>query len=156
MPLTTTNRQAQINIIRNLPEDIQAILKGLTDEQLDTSCGEGEWTIRQVVHHLADSHMNSFIRLKLILTENHPTIQPYDQEAWANLPDSLELPLEATFLLLTGLHQRWTALFDSLSAEAWQRTGYHPEIGDITPDDLVQIYAQHCQEHIEQVKRAIP
>jgi len=151
---TATERQALIAKIGELPADIEAVVKHLNDEQLDTPCGEGEWTVRQVVHHLADSHMNSFIRLKLILTEEHPTLVAYDQEVWATLSDT-ELPLEHTFSILRGLHQRWTTLFESLSAESWQRSGYHPEIGDITPDDLLVIYARHGEEHTEQITRLL-
>ena len=152
---TATERQALLTKIGELPANIEAVVKNLNDEQLDTPCGEGEWTVRQVVHHLADSHMNSFIRLRLILTEEHPELKPYDQEVWATLPDAMELPLEHTFSILRGLHKRWIALFESLSAENWQRSGYHPEIGEITPDDLLVIYARHGEEHIEQTTRLL-
>jgi len=151
---TVAERQALMTKIAELPANIEAIVKNLSDDQLATPCGEGEWTVRQVVHHLADSHMNSFIRLKLILTEEHPTLVAYDQEIWATLPD-VELPLEHTFSILRGLHKRWIALFESLSEESWRRLGYHPEIGDITPDDLLVIYARHGEEHIEQITRLL-
>ena len=150
----TPERQARLQKIRELPATVEALTKNLSDSQLDAPRGEGEWTVRQVVHHLADSHINSVIRLKLILTEDHPTLRPYDQEAWATLSD-ITLPLEPTFSLLRGLHQRWVALFENLSAEDWRRTGFHPEIGDITPDDLLTIYARHGEEHIEQINRAL-
>ena len=152
---TIAERQAMMAQIRDLPANIEATVQGLNNEQLDAPGGEGEWTIRQVVHHLADSHMNSFIRLKLILTEENPTLKPYDQEAWANLPDTASLPLEATFSILRGLHKRWVALFESLTEAQWQRTGFHPEIGDVTPGDLLKIYARHGEEHIEQITRLL-
>ena len=151
---SATERQILMTKIRELPANIEALVKNLNDDQLDTPCGEGEWTVRQVVHHLADSHMNSFIRLKLILTEEHPTLIAYNQEVWATLPD-VGLPLEHTFSILRGLHERWITLFESLSEASWQRKGYHPEIGDITPDDLLVIYARHGEEHIEQITRLL-
>jgi hypothetical protein len=150
---TTSEREAMMTKIRELPVKIEAIVKDFDDRQLDTPCGEDEWTVRQVVHHLADSHMNSFIRLKLILTEEKPTLKPYDQEAWATLPDTTNLPLEISFSILRGLHRRWITLFESLSEEDWQRSGFHPEIGDVTVDDLLAIYARHGEEHIEQITR---
>ena len=150
----TSERQAKLQKINQLPAQLEATVQGLTDGQLDKPRGEGEWTVRQVVHHVADSHINSVIRLKLILTEDHPTLKPYDQEQWATLPDST-LPLEATFSILRGLHQRWVTLFEKLSEDDWSRTGYHPEIGDVTPDDLLTIYARHGEEHIEQINRLL-
>ena len=152
---TAAERHQLINRIAELPEIIEATVKNLNDDQLDTPCGVGEWTVRQVVHHLADSHMNSFIRLKLILTEDHPTLKAYDQELWARLPDSEELPPEVTFTILRGLHTRWITLLESLSDEDWQRTGFHPEIGSITPEDLLAIYARHGEEHVEQITRLL-
>jgi uncharacterized damage-inducible protein DinB len=144
-----------ISRIAQLPELIQATVSGLNDDQLDTPCGQGGWTIRQVVHHLADSHMNSFIRLKLILTEEEPALKPYDQELWARLPDSTGLPLDVTFSILQGLHRRWTMLFESLSEEDWHRTGFHPEIGPVTPEALLAIYAGHGDEHRKQITRLL-
>jgi len=150
----SAERQAMIKTIQELPATLETTINGLSDAQLDAPY-EDEWTIRQVVHHLADSHMNSFIRLKLILTEDQPQLKPYDQEAWATLTDTAGMPLEASVSILRGLHQRWVALFESLSEEDWQRTGYHPEIGDLSADDLLQIYDRHCREHIEQIKRLL-
>jgi hypothetical protein len=148
-------REAKIKVLREFPVRLEAMLKGLEGSQLDTPCGEGEWTVRQVAHHLADSHMNSFIRLKLMLTEAEPTLKPYNQEAWAQLPDTATLPPEASLLILKGLHQRWVTLFENLSEAEWQRSGYHPEIGQITPVDLLDIYVEHCREHTEQINRVI-
>lgn len=151
---TATERAEKIEEIRALPANLQALVGSLTDAQLDAPAPAGEWTVRQVAHHLADSHMNSYIRLKLILTEERPTLKPYNQEAWATMPDS-QLPLQATLVLLRGLHQRWVHLFENLSASDWQRVGIHPEIGNITPDDLLTIYARHGQEHLEQIRRLL-
>jgi uncharacterized damage-inducible protein DinB len=150
---TAAERQAMIAKIQALPARLEAIVQGLSDEQLDKPGGEGDWTIRQVVHHLADSHINSFIRLKLILTEDKPTLKPYNQEAWAVLPDTTDLPVQSSLTLLKGLHERWVTLFQRLNETDWSRLGYHPEIGEITPDDLLRIYVDHGDEHIEQIKR---
>src|SRR5262245_64687175 len=152
---TAAEREGMIEEIRQLPSRLEALLKGLSDAQLDAPSGEGEWTIRQVVHHLADSHMNSFIRLKLILTEDKPPLKLYNQEAWALLPDTHQFPIPPTLQLLHGLHSRWITLFETVGDADWARSGYHPEIGDVTVDDLLQIYAQHCQEHLAQIKRAL-
>ena len=154
MPVSAA-QQDMIKTLREFPAAVEAVVQGLTDQQLDTLAIEGEWTIRQVVHHLADSHMNSFIRLKLILTETQPQLKPYDQEAWAKLFDTAGMPLAASLSILKGLHQRWVALFENLSEEDWQRTGYHPEIGDVSPADLLAIYDQHCREHLEQINRLL-
>src|SRR5262245_10289143 len=152
---TAAERRAMIEELRQLPDRLEALVKDLSQDQLDAPSGEGEWTIRQVVHHLADSHMNSFIRLKLILTEDKPTLKPYNQEAWGLLPDTYQFPIPPTLQLLRGLHPRWIALFETVGDADWARSGYHPEIGEVTIDDLLQIYAQHCQEHLAQIKRAL-
>lgn len=151
----STEQKNMIETLRQFPAAVAAAIEGLTDQQLDALTIDGEWTIRQVVHHLADSHMNSFIRLKLILTETQPQLKPYHQEAWATLPDTAGMPPEASLSILQGLHQRWVALFENLSKEDWPRTGYHPEIGDVSPADLLVIYERHCREHLEQINRLL-
>ena len=153
--LTPEQRHAMIQTIANLPEDLTAAVSHLSEEQLTTYYLDEEWTIAQNVHHMADSHMNSFIRLKLILTEDNPTIKPYNQEAWANMVDEVNTDLENSLSILRGLHRRWVMVFESLSDEDWQRTGHHPEIGDITVDDLLQIYDAHCRDHLDQIKRTL-
>ena len=152
---TAAERQAMIDEIRQLPDRVEALVKELSPEQLDAPGGEGEWTVRQVVHHLADSHMNSFIRLKLILTEEKPALKPYNQEAWAMLPDTYQLPVQPTLQILQGLHQRWVTLFETIGEADWSRAGFHPEIGEITIDDILQIYATHCREHVAQINRVL-
>jgi hypothetical protein len=150
-----TIRQEKITVIREFPEKVSAMLAGLSADQLDTTCGDGEWSVRQVAHHLADSHMNSFIRLKLILTEDNPPLKPYDQDAWATLPDTAGLPVKASLTILEGLHARWVTIFENLSEEQWARPGVHAEAGSITPDDLLDMYATHCREHLEQLERGL-
>ena len=151
---TNEQRQEMIERIRRLPAQLEAVVRSLTREQLATHFLAGEWTVAQNVHHLADSHMNSFIRLKLILSEERPPLKPYDQDIWATTPD-YDTPIEDSLLLLTGLHRRWVALFEGLKESDWQRTGLHPEIGEVTPDDLLRIYAAHGEGHIDQIERTL-
>jgi DinB superfamily len=111
--------------------------------------------VAQNVHHLADSHMNSFIRMRLILTEDRPTLKPYDQDLWAALADSGTTALEESLTLLHGLHARWVRLFESLDEADWRRSGLHPENGEVTLEDILRIYAAHGQGHIDQISRAL-
>jgi uncharacterized damage-inducible protein DinB len=153
--LTTEERQRRIAIIREFPSRLTELVTPLSEEQLTARPLANEWTVKQIIHHLPDSHMNSLTRLKLILTEDHPTLQPYDQEKWALLPDVDLTPIQASLDILRGLHQRWCNLLDSLTAEQRQRTGYHSENGDMTPDDLVVMYSDHCDNHYEQITRTL-
>jgi hypothetical protein len=148
MPMTAPERAARIEQIRDLPSALHAALRGLTDEQLDTPYRPGGWTVRQVVHHLADSHMNAFVRMKLILTEDRPTLKPYDQNAWALLPDSSTAPLGASLALLDGLHARWTIVLTGVREEQWGRSARHPETGELTLEGLLQTYSAHCAKHL--------
>jgi len=147
---TAEERQKQIDRIEELPRLLEEAVRGLDDEQLDTPYREGGWTVRQVVHHLADSHANAVTRMKLILTEDHPTLKTYDQDEWAGLADSA-LPLEPSLAIVRGLHQRCTALLRAVPEEAWPRTAFHPERGDITLDDLLGLYAGHGANHVRQI-----
>ena len=153
--LTAEERQRRIDIIRQFPARLTELVNGLSDEQLNTAYILGEWSVRQNVHHLPDSHMNSFIRLKLMLTEDNPTIKPYDQDLWALLPDVDGTPIRASLLILEGLHERWCSLFESLTDDQWARKGYHPEAGEITVEDLVVTYSDHCDAHWEQITRTL-
>jgi hypothetical protein len=147
-------RQAKIDIIRAFPEEFEAVVWGLTPEQLDTVSIPGEWTVRQIVHHVADSHMNSFIRVKLIMSMDQPPLQGYPQEIWAEMRD-VRLPIEASLLILKGLHARWVLVFESLADEDWSRYGNHSENGKMTLDDLLDYYAWHGQNHIDHVKKVL-
>ena len=153
--LTQEKRQNLMQKIANLPASLEMIVRNLTEGQLTTPYLEGEWTVAQNVHHLADSHLNSFIRLKLILTEDRPTLKPYDQEAWAEKVDGDNAAIESSLAILSGLHSRWVTLFESLPEEEWSRTGLHPEIGEITVEDLLQTYAAHGEGHIDQINRTL-
>jgi hypothetical protein len=149
--LTTTERREKIAKIRQLPAAVEASVKGLNDRQLDTPYRPGGWTVRQVVHHLADSHMNAVIRMKLILTEEAPTLKPYDQDAWAKLIDTSTLPIQSSLSLLGGLHDRWTKLLESLPDGAWSRTAHHPERGDVSLESMLITYAGHGEKHVGQI-----
>lgn len=153
--LTQAQRQELIAKIKNLPGQLTELVQNLSDEQLTTPYLAGEWTVAQNIHHVADSHINSYIRIKLILTEEHPTLRPYNQDAWANLVDADTATLETSLMILTGLHRRWISLFESLSEAEWQRTGLHPEVGEMTLDDFLQTYAAHGEAHIDQIQRTL-
>ncbi len=151
--MTPEERLDCIARIRALPQQVAALLDGLSADQLTARPLPGEWSIAQNVHHLADSHLNSYIRLKLILAEEQPTLKPYDQEVWAEMPDATPADVSASLELLRGLHTRWTGLFEVLTADQWTRTGLHPEVGVITPEDLVRTYAEHGAAHLDQIQR---
>ncbi|MBI3873177.1 MAG: putative metal-dependent hydrolase [candidate division Zixibacteria bacterium] len=148
---TPAERTAMIAKIRQLPSQVEAAVKGLNDAQLDTPYGEGKWTPRQVVHHLADSHLNAFIRVKLILTEDKPTLKPYDQVKWANTHEAKDLPVAPSLAIIGGLHSRWSALLDSVRDTDWQRKAQHPERGEMTLDDILRLYAHHGENHVGQI-----
>jgi hypothetical protein len=152
---TETQRRKLIEKIRELPERLREKVSGLNDEQLTTHFLANEWTVAQNVHHLADSHMNSFVRMRLILTEERPTLKPYDQDRWAELADSGTTALEESLSTLAGLHRRWVRLFESLDeADRW-RSGLHPENGEMTIDDILRVYAAHGEGHIDQIERTL-
>ena len=120
-------RAAHIETLRQLPQRIGEAIAGLNEEQLDTPYREGGWTVRQLVHHVADSHANSYIRFKLALTEDWPTIKAYDEAAWAELADSRKLPVQTSLQLLTALHLRWVSLLDSMGEQEFQKGYCHPQ-----------------------------
>ncbi|WP_079914547.1 YfiT family bacillithiol transferase [Paenibacillus sp. 32352] len=145
--ITPEQRQLWIEEIEQLPRKLRDAVDGLTEEQLNEPYRPGGWTVRQVVHHLADSHMNSLTRFKLALTEEQPTIKPYDEAAWAELADSREAPLELSLALLDQLHARWGRLLRSLSSEQWERTFIHPDSGVVRLDVNLGTYAWHGRHH---------
>lgn len=153
--LSPTERSKEIERIVRAPAAIRRAVAGLSDAQLDTPYREGGWTIRQVVHHLADSHMNAYVRLKLALTEDKPAIKPYDEARWAELSDASTLPIEVSLRLLETLHERFTATLRSMQPADFARTFYHPEHGrEFTVDELVGMYAWHGEHHTAHVTRA--
>ncbi len=140
-------RAAHIQTLRMLPERLRAAVSGLSDEQLDTPYREGGWTVRQVVHHLADSHAVSFIRMKLALTEDWPTVKPYDEAAWANLADSRALPIDGSLAMIEALHGRWVALLESLGEEDFYKGFEHPDHGRQNLAKALAIYDWHSRHH---------
>lgn len=150
--ITAETRGAWIAEIAALPGKVRDAVSGLSDAQLDTPYRDGGWTVRQVVHHLPDSHMNSFMRFKLALTEENPTIKPYDEAQWAELPDSVGMPIEPSLLLLQSLHERWVALLAGMSEADFARCFVHPESGRSTAlDRNLGIYAWHGRHHLAQI-----
>jgi uncharacterized damage-inducible protein DinB len=144
---TPALRQQAIEIIAEAPSKLRAAVEGLSPAQLDTPYREGGWTVRQVVHHVPDSHLNAYVRLRLALTEEQPTIKPYEENAWAQLPDAKTGPIEMSLSLLAALHDRWVQLWHSLTADQFGRVFVHPQHGPRTVDWLVFLYAWHGRHH---------
>ena len=140
------SRHDFIRTLAELSTRLKTAVEGLSDEQMDTPYRPGGWTLRQTVHHLADSHMNAFVRFKLALTEVNPTIRPYDENRWAMLADS-RMPVDVSLRLIEDLHSRWVTLLNSMSHEAFQRKLVHPESGDWTLDKMLGLYAWHSRHH---------
>jgi len=144
-------RRELIDQIDETPSRLRAAVASLTPEQLETPYRPGGWTVRQVVHHVPDSHLNAYIRFKLALTEPEPAIKTYDQARWAELPDTREVPVEVSLALLENLHRRWVALLRSLSAADFEKTLRHPDHGVINLNQLLGIYAWHGRHHTAHV-----
>jgi hypothetical protein len=151
-PITEEMRRAAIDDITTLPARMCDAVSGLSDAQLDTPYRPGGWTVRQVVHHVADSHVNAYIRFKLALTENAPQITRYDEKAWARLADS-GMPIDVSLRMLESVHARWVALLQQLKPADWSRTFIHPEYpdGPRTIDWLAQAYAWHSNHHLAHI-----
>jgi hypothetical protein len=139
-------RAEQISILRLLPSTLQSAVYGLASTQLDTPYREGGWTVRQLVHHIADSHANAYVRTKLALTEDWPMIKPYDEAAWARLADS-RLPVDGSLAMIGALHERWVTLLESLSDGDFERGYIHPENGRQTLAVVLAVYAWHSRHH---------
>jgi hypothetical protein len=148
---TPEQRAAAIDDIAALPRNMRAAVAGLSEPQLDTPYRDGGWTVRQVVHHVPDSHMNSYIRFKLALTEHEPTIKPYDEAVWANLVDAKTAPVEPSLKVLEGLHHRWVQLLQSLSDADVRRKFIHPELGTVSIDQYIALYSWHSRHHVAHI-----
>lgn len=144
-------RARHIGEIAGLPSRMRQAASGLSPQQLNTPYREGGWTVRQVIHHVPDSHLNAYIRCKLALTEEVPTIKPYDESAWARLKDSELTPVEVSLALLEATHARWVTLLRSLQAEDFQRRFNHPEAGVHNVDWLVALYDWHGNHHLAHI-----
>lgn len=144
-----------IKEIKAFPEYLKSSVKGLSDQQLDTSYRPGGWTVRQLVHHCADSHMNAYIRFKLALTEENPTIKPYEEAEWAKLPDS-SLPINSSLQILDSLHFRWSYLLENMKESDFQRTYFHPDKGrSQSLDEITILYSWHGNHHLAHVQHLI-
>jgi uncharacterized damage-inducible protein DinB len=149
--ITNEQREQLIAQIEQAPVQLRQAVAGLSQEQVNTPYRPNGWTVRQVVHHLPDSHMNTYIRFRLALTEDEPTIKPYDQERWAVLEDARTAPLELSLSLLESLHRRWVILMRSLRAQDFARTFRHPEMGVVSLDKYLALVAWHGRHHIAHI-----
>ena len=146
-PPTAEQRQQCLHDIEQTPARLRTAVAKLSEQQLDTPYREGGWTVRQVVHHVPDSHLNAYVRLRLALTEEQPTVRPYDEALWAKLPDAENGPIEMSLTLLEVLHERWVRLWRALTPEQFARVLVHPDHGPLTVDWLAFCYAWHGRHH---------
>ena len=149
--LTAEHRRELIDRIEETPARLREAVAGLSAEQLDTPYRPGGWTVRQLVHHVPDSHLNAYTRFKLTLTEDEPAIKTYEEARWAELPDSRSVPIEVSLALLENLHRRWVALLRALPPADFAKSLRHPEWGHINLDQLLGLYAWHGQHHVAHV-----
>jgi hypothetical protein len=140
-----------IDAIAKAPAALRAAIKGLSEKQIETPYRDGGWTVRQVVHHVPESHMNAYIRFKLALTEDEPTIKPYMEDRWAKTEDVTATPLEVSLAMLDCLHDRWVRLLRSLKPEDWKRTFRHPELGTVSLEKNLALYSWHGRHHVAHV-----
>ncbi len=150
-PPSEEQKQAFLDAIAETPGNLRSAVSGLSNTQLDTPYREGGWTVRQVVHHVPDSHLNSYLRFKLALTEAEPTIKTYEESLWAELPDTMLTPIEVSLTLLDSLHDRWMRLLRALTPEQWKRTFRHPELGPMTLEKALALYAWHGRHHVAHI-----
>src|SRR5581483_11728414 len=148
---TDEQKRAFLTEVAQTPSQLRAAVQGLSPEQLDTPYRAGGWTVRQVVHHVPDSHLNSYIRFKLALTEENPTIKPYAEDRWAELGDTKNTPIEVSLTLLDSLHDRWVRLLRSLSPQDWKKTFRHPELGEMNLEKTLALYAWHGKHHVAHI-----
>lgn len=149
--LTPARRSALLRIVAETPEKLREAVRGLSPEQIDTPYRPGGWTVRQVVHHLPDSHLNSYVRFKLALTEDRPVIKPYEEDRWAELADSFNTPVEVSLTLLESLHVRWVNLLRALPEADWERTFLHPQNGEMPLTQVLALYAWHGAHHVAHI-----
>jgi hypothetical protein len=149
--LSSEQRTSLIDEIAAAPAALRAAVKGLSSEQIETPYRDGGWTVRQVVHHVPESHMNAFVRFKLALTEDQPTIKPYMEDRWAKLPDVKATPVEISLVLLEALHDRFVRLLRAMVPEEWKRTLNHPEMGIVPLEKNLVIYAWHGKHHVAHI-----
>jgi len=150
-PLSEEQKNTSLDEIARAPANLRAAVKGMSEAQLDTPYRPGGWTVRQVIHHVPDSHLNSYVRFKLALTEDEPTIKPYAEDRWAELADTKSTPIEVSLTMLESLHDRWVRLLRSLTLEEWKRTFRHPDLGPMTLEKTLALYAWHGRHHVAHI-----
>lgn len=150
--ITSDDLLKYISVIELFPHRLDDEVEQLSNDQLETPYRPDGWTIKQVVHHCADSHMNALVRFKLALTEDKPTIKPYKEALWADLADSSHMSIDASLNIISGIHMRWAALLKSLTKAQWKRTFVHPQHGrEISLEENAGLYAWHCQHHLAHI-----
>lgn len=149
--LSAGDRAVAITSIETAPVRFRKAVVDLSERQLDTPYRPGGWTVRQLVHHLPDSHLSGYVRMKTVLREDRPTVCTFDQDSWAHGEDYRETPLETSLSLLEAVHHRWLTVLKAVRLEDWSRIGVHPEMGDLTLDDLLALYAWHGDHHTAHV-----
>ena len=149
--LAEDQKKGLVNDIASAPANLRAAVKGLSPAQLDTPYRPGGWTVRQVVHHVPDSHLNAYVRFKLALTEDEPTIKPYEQQLWAELADTKTTPIEVSLAMLDSLHDRWVRLLRSLQPSDWKRNFRHPELGPVSLEKNLALYSWHGKHHVAHI-----
>lgn len=148
------NHKTRIESIRNLPHALEAALKPLSKEQVDTPYRPEGWTVRQLIHHIADSHINAFTRFKLGLTEDNPTIRPYDQGAWCSMKDANDLDPSVSMKIIEGLHERWSYVLDNMTASDFERNIFHPEMNkSLHLGTMLALYSWHSNHHLAHVNK---
>ncbi len=150
---TQSERKEMIQKIQQLPEKLEAAVKGLSDAQLDTPVGQGKWTIRQITHHIIDGNLNAYVRMKFVITETKPILKPYDQDKWAALVDTAQSPVHTSLSIIKGLAARWTQLLESLPESSWTREGIHLENGKVSLEGLLATYSRHGETHLQQIMK---
>jgi hypothetical protein len=155
VPLDAATRDSLIGEIERMPSAMRALVGGLSDPQLDTPYRPGGWTVRQVVHHVPDSHMNAYVRMKLAVTEDAPAIKAYEEARWAELPEARTAPVALSLDLLEALHRRWCAFMRALPEAEFQKVYRHPELGVVPLDAAIALYAWHGKHHIAHVRLVV-
>jgi hypothetical protein len=150
-PPTAEQRATLIADIEQAPAALRAAVRGLDQQQLDTPYRDGGWTVRQVVHHVPESHMNAYIRFKLALTEDQPTIKPYEQQLWAELPDVKSTPIEVSLALMDSLHDRFVRVLRLMKEQDWKRSFRHPELGIVPLEKNLALYSWHGRHHVAHI-----
>lgn len=150
-PFDEPQRNRHVGNIEQAPVALREAIRGLSPQQIETPYREGGWTVRQVVHHVPESHMNAYIRFKLALTEDEPTIKPYMEDRWASTGEVASTPLEVSLSFLESLHDRWVRLLRSLQPQDWKRSFRHPELGLVSLEKNLALYSWHGQHHVAHI-----